>query len=126
MEGDVPVRVLIVDDQEPFRQVAREVVEAADGFEVVGEAETGEESVELAASLQPDLVLMDVNLPGIDGSEATRRIVKAHPATKVLLLSTYEEDEYSDRARECGAMAYVPKSAFDPERLAEVWAAVGS
>jgi DNA-binding NarL/FixJ family response regulator len=126
MEDGVPVRVLIVDDQEPFRQVAREVVEAAGDFEVVGEASTGEESVELAGSLQPDLVLMDVNLPGIDGSEATRRIVEARPATKVILLSTYEEDEYSDRARDCGAYAYVPKSAFDPDRLADVWSAAAS
>ena len=118
------VRVLIVDDQEPFRSVAREVVEAAGDFEVVGEAADGERSVELARDLRPDLVLMDVNLPGIDGAEATRQILAgAAGRTKVLLLSTYEEDEYADTARECGAFAYVPKSAFDPDRLADVWAA---
>lgn len=117
------VRVLIVDDQEPFRAVAREVVEAAGDFEVVGEASSGEESVDLAGSLHPDLVLMDVNLPGIDGPEATKRILAAAGGTKVLLLSTYEEDEYSERAEECGAFGYVPKSAFDPDRLAAEWAA---
>lgn len=116
------VRVLIVDDQEPFRAVAREVVEAAGDFEVVGEAADGEQSVDLARELRPDLVLMDVNLPGIDGTEATRRILAEGTGTKVLLLSTYEEDEYGDRARQCGAFAYVPKSAFDPDRLAGVWA----
>jgi hypothetical protein len=67
------VRVLIVDDQEPFRMAARMVVEAAEGFEVVGEADTGESSVEMARELDPDLVLMDVNLPGVNGLEARRR-----------------------------------------------------
>ncbi len=117
------VRVLIVDDQEPFRAVAREVVEAAGDFEVVGEASSGEESIDLATELHPDLVLMDVNLPGMDGTEATRRIIANAHDTRVLLLSTYEEDEYVDRARECGALGYVPKSAFDPDRLADEWAA---
>lgn len=117
------VRVLIVDDQEPFRAVARDVVEAAGDFEVVGEAASGEESVDLAGALRPDLVLMDVNLPGMDGMEATRRILANATGTRVLLLSTYEEDEYVDRARECGAAGYVPKSAFDPDRLAAEWAA---
>jgi DNA-binding NarL/FixJ family response regulator len=119
----VTVRVLLVDDQEPFRAVAREVVEAAGDFEVVAEAESGEESVELARALHPDLVLMDVNLPGIDGPEATRQILATAADAKVLLLSTYEEDELAELARECGASGYVPKSAFDPERLAAEWVA---
>jgi DNA-binding NarL/FixJ family response regulator len=122
MTGPMTARVLIVDDQEPFRAVARDVVEAAGGFEVVGEAASGEESVELARTLNPDLVLMDVNLPGIDGTEATKRILAGPGSAKVLLLSTYEEDEYVTRAQECGAIGYVPKSSFDPERLADVWA----
>jgi DNA-binding NarL/FixJ family response regulator len=129
--GDDPpvtVRVLIVDDQEPFRLAARMVVEATDGFEAVGEAETGEDSVEMARTLQPDLVLMDVNLPGINGLDATRRILGDRgDAVVVLLLSTYEEDEYAPRAAECGAAAYIPKSVFGPDRLESAWvSATGS
>jgi len=80
------VRVLIVDDQEPFRMAARLVVEATDGFEVVGEAETGESSVEMARELVPDLVLMDVNLPGINGLDATRQILTDRSDSVVVLL----------------------------------------
>jgi len=118
------VRVLIVDDQEPFRLAARMVVDATDGFDVVGEAETGESSVEMARELSPDLVLMDVNLPGINGLDATRAILseQSNPVV-VLLLSTYEEEEYAPRAAECGAAAYIPKAVFGPDKLEAAWAA---
>jgi DNA-binding NarL/FixJ family response regulator len=116
------VRVLIVDDQQPFREAARTVVEMTDGFEVAGEVETGEGSVEAARDLQPDLVLMDVNLPGMDGLEATRRILAERgDQVVVLLLSTYEEAEYAPRAAEVGAAAYIPKSEFEPDRLERAW-----
>src|SRR5436305_9457650 len=115
------VRVLIVDDQEPFREAARMVVEVSDGFEVVGEAESGEEGVEAARELTPDLVLMDVNLGGIDGTEATRRILGELPKTIVFLVSTYEPAEYEPKAAECGASAYIPKSTFGPDQLVEAW-----
>ncbi len=117
------MRVLIVDDQAPFRMAARMVVEATEGFEVAGEAETGEDSVEKARELRPDLVLMDVNLPGIDGLEATRRILAEGDSVIVLLLSTYEEEEYAPRAAECGAAAYIPKAVFSPDRLEQAWSA---
>lgn len=117
------MRVLIVDDQEPFRLAARMVVEATEGFQVVGEVETGEASVEATRELDPDLVLMDVNLPGINGLDATRQILADTPDSRVviLLLSTYEEEEYAPRAAECGAAAYIPKSSFSPDRLALAW-----
>ena len=118
------VRVLIVDDQEPFRRAMASIVEATDGFEVVGAATTGEESLEAAPTLRPDLVLMDVNLPGIDGIEATRRLVSGGGPV-VFLLSTYDEDQVD--ASGCGAAAYIPKAALGPERLAVEWRdAVGS
>jgi DNA-binding NarL/FixJ family response regulator len=121
-DQQMPVRVLIVDDQEPFRMAAKLVVEATDGFEVAGEAETGEDSVRLARELKPDLVLMDVNLPGINGLDATRQILDGQSGpVVVLLLSTYEEEEYAPRAAECGAAAYIPKASFGPDRLESAW-----
>jgi DNA-binding NarL/FixJ family response regulator len=122
----VPVRVLIVDDQSLFRRAIRAVVDVADGFVVVGCVASGEESLVAVGTLRPDLVLMDVNLPGIDGMEATRRLRTGGNATAVVLLSTYDEDDWDGLAQECGALAYVAKSAFGPERLAAVWALSGA
>lgn len=116
-----PVRVLIVDDQEPFRSAARLVVSLAEGFEVAGEADSGEAGVRLAGEVSPDLVLMDINLPGIDGLEATRRIIASHPGVRVIVMSTYEAGEYEKRALEAGAAAFMPKSDFDPDSLLGSW-----
>lgn len=115
------VRVLIVDDQATYREAVRLVVELADGFAAVGEAEDGESSVQLARQLRPDLVLMDVNLPGIDGLEATRRILAEDQEVHVVVLSTYEPDEYAPRATAAGAIAYIAKSALDPDSLERAW-----
>jgi two-component system invasion response regulator UvrY len=113
--------VLIIDDQAPFRRAARAVVAATPGFEVVGEAASGEEGVELAASLSPALVLMDMKMPGVDGIEATRRIHDARPKSIVVLLSTYDAGDLPENACECGAAAYVHKEEFGPEVLEDVW-----
>ena len=114
------ISVLVVDDQEPFRAAMRSVVDETDGFRVVGSATTGEEALAVAAALRPDLVLMDVNLPGIDGIEATRRLIAAGAAPVVVLLSTYDEDHFDLDG--CGATAYVAKAAFGPDRLLAAWA----
>jgi DNA-binding NarL/FixJ family response regulator len=111
------VRVLIVDDQATFRSAARLVVELSDGFEVVGEAETGEDAVGMVAALEPDLVLMDVNLPGMDGLEATRRITASGAGARVLVLSTYSKGEYEAAATAAGAVGFVPKDDFGPDSL---------
>ena len=117
------VSVLIVDDQAPFLRAMSAVIEETDGFGVVGRAGSGEEAVVAARALLPDLVLMDVNLPGIDGLEATRRLRARTSAPVVLLLSTYDEDAGARFIAECGAAAYVTKSAFGPDRLREAWTA---
>ena len=116
------VQVVIVDDQPPFRAAARLVVDATDGFDVVGEAETGEDGVSMCRELKPDLVLMDVNLPGMDGLEATRQIL-AEEKPVVLVLSTYEAAEYEPRATAAGASAYIQKSDFGPDELTQAWEA---
>jgi two-component system invasion response regulator UvrY len=115
------VKVLIVDDQAPFRAAARTVIQVAPGFEVVGEAESGEEAVALADELRPGVVLMDINLPGINGIEATRQITASLPGTVVILLSTYGADDLPADATSCGAASYVHKEDFGPSVVREVW-----
>lgn len=112
--------VLVVDDQAPFRAIARQVVDLTPGFAVVGEAETGEDAVRLAGELAPRVVLMDMNLPGINGVEATRQILAADPSVRVVLLSTYRESDLPADALESGARRYVHKEDFEPGVLLDV------
>lgn len=115
------VSVLVVDDQAPFRLAARAVIKRAEGFELVGEAGTGEEAVELAGELRPDLVLMDINMPGINGIEATSRIVSHEPGAVVFLCSTYERSDLPEEAGDSGARAYINKEELGPAVLRELW-----
>ena len=115
-------RVLVVDDQAPFRAAAKAVVSMTAGFEVVGEARSGEEALSMVEDLAPQLVLMDINMDGMSGIEATRRITEAHPEVRVILLSTYDQDDLPADARSCGAIAYVHKELFGPDVLEEAWA----
>lgn len=114
------IPVLVVDDQAPFRAIARQVVDMTSGFEVVGEAETGEDAVRMAGELHPRVVLMDINMPGISGIEATRQMVAADPTIAVVLLSTYRESDLPADALDCGARRYVHKEDFEPMVLLEV------
>lgn len=118
--SDDTVSVLIVDDQPPFRAVARTVVGVTPGFTVAAEAETGEGAVEAARRERPGLVLMDINLPGINGIEATRRILAELPGTVVVLLSTYTREDLPADAATCGAARYVHKEDISPAVLREV------
>jgi len=115
------IRVLVVDDQVAYRRALAAVVAETEGFELVGETTSGEESLVVAAEMHPDLVLMDVNLPGISGIDAARTLSSTPDGPVVVLLSTYDEDEFELEG--CGASAYVAKAAFGPDRLSEVWTA---
>jgi DNA-binding NarL/FixJ family response regulator len=119
------VRVLTVDDHATFRKAARAVVDATAGFETVGEASTGADGVAAAFRLHPDVVLMDVRLPDIDGYEAARRISPHMPAIVICLVSTAEETLHGESATRCGASAVVRKQDLRPSVLEELWAAHG-
>lgn len=105
------IRVLVVDDHALHRDGARQILAQDPEIEVVGEAATGETAVTLALRLRPDVVLMDIRLPGISGVEATRRIREADPAIRVLMVSAYDDDEYVRGALQAGASGHLSKAA---------------
>ncbi len=117
----VGVGVMTVDDQAVFRQAAQEVIEATDGFEHLGEASSGEEALALAGELDPDLVLVDIRMPGIDGFETARRLCAAHPASTVVLISTECLEEPLSGDELFGAAAFVRKDDFGPALLRRLW-----
>lgn len=114
------ISVLLVDDQALVRTGFALILNAEADLEVVGEAADGDEAVSLAGELQPDVVLMDVRMPGVDGIEATRRITSALPATKVLMLTTFDLDEYVVSAFRAGASGFLLKTAPRDQLVAAV------
>ena len=119
------LRILLADDHPLFRHGLAALLKQTPDFEVVGEATTGDEAVALANSLQPDLVLMDIRMPGVNGVEATRRILAAHPATRVLVVTMFEDDASVFTAMRAGARGYILKDADKDEMLRAI-RAVGS
>jgi DNA-binding NarL/FixJ family response regulator len=117
-------RLLLVDDHKLLRQGLRRTVEEA-GFDVVGEAGDGEEAVRLAIELQPDLVLMDVTMPVLDGIEATRRLRHSAPEARVVILTMHGEEETIARALRAGALAYLLKDCSS-DQVAETLHAVAA
>ena len=105
------IRVLLVDDQTLVRTGFRLILGSEPGIEVVGDAADGHEAIELGRRLRPDVVLMDIRMPRIDGIEATRRLTSASPTTKVVILTTYDLDEYVFDALRAGASGFILKDA---------------
>ncbi len=112
-----PIRILIADDHALFREGLQALLMAIPDIEVVGEAATGEEAIERAEALQPDVVLMDINMPGVKGIEATRRILHTSPTIGVIVVTMLEDDASVFAAMRAGARGYVLKGAHHDEML---------
>jgi NarL family two-component system response regulator LiaR len=125
--GGTPViRIVVVDDHAAVRLGLADFLGAHDDVEIVGEAENGAQAVALSKSVRPDVVVMDIRMPELDGIEATRLIKADHPGTGVLLLTAYEEDELATAGRQAGADGFFLKGIFGTElvnRVREVNAA---
>ncbi|MGG7463760.1 MULTISPECIES: response regulator [unclassified Plantibacter] len=110
-----PIRILLVDDQQLIRLGFSLVLGAEDDLEVVGEAASGAEAIEMAERLQPDVILMDVRMPGLDGIGATQRIVADRPDSRIIILTTFDLDEYAFAALRAGASGFLLKDALPAE-----------
>ena len=119
------VRVLIVDDQPAVREVVHELVDGTPGFEAAGEASSGPDALDVVAETRPELVLLDVRMPGMDGIETARRMVARHPDVVVVLVSADEPEDLPAEVSSCGAAGYVRKRELGPHRLRRLWSAVG-
>jgi DNA-binding NarL/FixJ family response regulator len=122
---DHPIRVLVVDDQPLVRTGNALVLDTADDIDVVGEAADGLEAITLSAELMPDVVLMDVRMPGMDGIQATKAITTSQPSTRVVVFTTFDLDEYAFGALDAGASAFLLKSTA-PEVLTQAVRTVAS
>jgi DNA-binding NarL/FixJ family response regulator len=119
------IRVLVVDDQALVRSGFRMILDAQPDIDVVGEAENGREAVELAAVSSADVILMDVRMPELDGIEATARILEAQPETRIVILTTFDLDEYVTRALRAGASGFLLKDVR-PAQLVEAIRVIAS
>jgi DNA-binding NarL/FixJ family response regulator len=112
--------ILLVDDQPMLRMGYRMVLEAQPDLNVVGEAENGQEAIELTARLEPDVVLMDVRMPGLDGVQATERIVRSGSDSRIIILTTFDLDEYAYGALRAGASGFLLKDVPPPDMLSAI------
>ena len=111
------IRVLVVDDQDLVRSGICRLLADAEQVEVVGDAASGEEAVQKARDLEPDVVLMDINMPGIGGLEATQKILQRQPEIQIIALTVYDGDPYTSRLLKIGASGYLTKGAHFDEML---------
>ncbi|MFC1872351.1 response regulator [Chloroflexota bacterium] len=114
------VKILLVDDHAIMREGIHALLGINDDFKIVGEASDGREAIEKAIELKPDVVIMDIGMAGLDGMEATRRILKKNPKTKVVMLTQHDNKEYILSAIKAGAVGYVPKKALGTDLVAAV------
>jgi len=114
------IRLLVADDHAIMRDGIRALIGLHEDIEIVGEAATGQEAIAKAQELMPDVIIMDIAMPGLDGLEATRRILKANPKAKVLVLSQYDDKEYIISAIKAGSTGYVPKRALGSELVSAI------
>jgi two-component system, NarL family, response regulator LiaR len=114
------IRVLIVDDHTLVREGTRQILQQAADIEVVGEAERGERAVELAGELEPDVILLDFRMPGLNGIEVTRAVLARRPSTRIVLLSAYDDEDYVAEALGAGAAGYLLKTAPGDEVIGAV------
>lgn len=115
------VRVLVVDDHRAFRAAAAAVLRRVPGFVVAGQAASGEEALECVETVRPDLVLMDIRLPQMNGVEATRTLTRLAPRTVVVLVSTYPSEDVPWDVGGCGAAGYLRKEDLSPQLLQSFW-----
>jgi DNA-binding NarL/FixJ family response regulator len=115
------VRVLTVDDQPLFRDAARAVITATPGFEALAEVGSGEDAIDLLDRLQPELVLVDISLPGIDGLETARQLTEHEPAPLVILISADDDPLLRDSASQYGAAGFISKAELRPGVLSALW-----
>jgi DNA-binding NarL/FixJ family response regulator len=126
VEGIMKTRVLIVDDHRVFRDALKMLIDRQHDMEVIGEAESGEKSVSMARELLPDVILMDVKMPIMDGAEATRRILAEMPSMKILAFSIYADDEFMAGMMRAGAVGYILKGCDYLELCDVIRRAAGS
>lgn len=114
------MNILIADDHPIFRSGVRNLLQTTGDMCIVGVASTGEEAIELATSLQPDVILMDIRMPGINGIDATRQIMEKHPGIQILILTMFKDDKSVFTAMRAGAKGYVLKDADEDELLQSI------
>jgi len=122
MDLGVPIRILLADDHNVLRDGMRLLLERQPGFSVVGEASDGRETIDLVENHQPNVVVMDIAMPNMNGIEATRRIVEKHPHTGVVILSMHHDESYVLRSLKAGARAYLLKDALKSELISAIHA----
>lgn len=112
-----PIRILIVDDHALLRKAVRGLLESRNEFEVCGEAENGLQAIEMAAELKPDVVILDIVMPVMNGFEAARKIKEVSPDSRLVILSAYKDKQMLEEAKNVGAVCYVPKSDAERELI---------